>query len=61
MAVNGKIYDVTKGRSFYGPGKYMHGDRKIEAVDAFQMARMRTLPDAMLREVLLNIHLTRIC
>lgn len=24
MAVNGKIFDVTKGKRFYGPGKYVH-------------------------------------
>lgn len=22
MAVNGSIYDVTRGRNFYGPGKH---------------------------------------
>ena len=24
MGVNGNVYDVTRGRNFYGPGKYMH-------------------------------------
>ena len=24
VGVLGKIYDVTKGKRFYGPGKYLH-------------------------------------